>query len=526
MIDHLEKLCQRAKRYLSEGQLVHARAVLDSMQVRAPGDVRGLLLEGDIAWFEGRIRVATRCALDAALAGCDDPGLLCEVSEALWRTGEIVALRECLGNPVLAQMRSGALLSQVADLRQRLKENQSALELIERARALGENDATTRFHYGVQLAFNGRLQEAEAELTAALAMDPANGRAAFTLARLREQSHDHNHLALIGEGLRVVTKGSREHAGLEFARFEELEDLGRFDEAWGALQRGNALMHERIRFNAADFRRHVDDVVSRFTSSAVQGASGVRAGPQPIFIVGMPRSGTTLVERILGNHSAVSQGGELEDFERQVNWVADHGNTRGDLFRQRMCDLDFKELGHRYLSQTQWRAQGRQFFTDKQPPNWLLLGLIIVALPHAKIVHLVRDPVDVCWSNWRTFFGDTCGYSYHMSTLVDYYDDYRRLMAHWHEQWPGRIFDLRYSDLVNDPEAATRSLFDFCGLAWEPECLDLSRNTAPVSTLSLAQVRGSIHSRGSGEWRPYRHHLEGLFRALGTSAVQRNVHAR
>lgn len=510
-----ERLWQRAQRYLAQGQMAPARATLDSMQARAPQEACTHLLGAAIAWAEDRVRDASRNALDAASVAPPDPALLCDIAETLWYTGEIAALRECLARPALTQSGSGALLTRLSDFCQRLDENVEALTWIERALAAGVEGPEIRFHHGVQLAFNGRLKEAEAELEVSLGMAPAFGRAAIALARLGKQTPNRHHLAIFEDGLRKVVPGTQDHAALEFACYEEFEDLQRYDDAWQALLRGNALMHARNRFDAARQRDYLDNFIGACTPQVLRPAQDVHdEGPRPIFILGLTRSGTTVLDRILGNHSQVTSAGELGDFTRQLHWVADHGSTQDERFVARMADLDFGQVGHRYLAQTQWRARGRRFYIDKQPPNWMLAGLIHAALPQARILHMVREPMDVCFSNWRAFFGDDSAFSYDLGVLPAHYADYRRLMAHWHLIMPGAILDVPYAELVREPEATARKVLRFCGLEWESGCTDLTRNKAPLATLSVSQVREPIHTRAFEAWRPYEDHLSGLRRKL------------
>ena len=218
---------------------------------------------------------------------------------------------------------------------------------------------------------------------------------------------------------------------------------------------------------------------------------------------------------MLGNHSRVAAAGELDDFPRQLRWCADHhGHGLLDHALLQACDgIDAAQLGQRYLAQTRWRAAGRDFFIDKLPPNFMLLGFIRRALPQARVVHVSREPMDVCFSNYRAMFGNAYGYSYGFDSLAHHHGQYRRLMAHWHAAMPGFVLDLPYASLVRDSEAAARRLFDFCGLSLEPGCGDTTRNTGAVATLSAAQVRQPIHARGLGEWRRYERQLQPL-RAL------------
>lgn len=505
---------------LARGEIAPARTQLDVLLTVAPDDPRTRLLAARIALKEDRVRDAAREALAVAAGAPAHPALLLATVDTLLQTGEVVAARRCMAHSVLAQSTDPRWLLQLARFRQRLDENAEALQLIERAVAAGADDPVSRFDHGVQLYFNGRLEEAERQLETSLCAEPTLGRTALALARLRKWTEDHNHVGLFLAGLKQVVQGTRDHAALLFALYKELEDVGRDEYAWKVLAQGNAVMHARRPWDAGAHARYLDQLLEACDARRVTPPGALIPGPQPIFILGMPRSGTTVLERMLGNHSQVAQAGELIDFGMQLHWEADTASTHGDAFIARIPELDLAEVGRRYLAQTRWRAQGKAFFIDKQPPNWVLAGLIHAALPGARILHLVRDPMDVCFSNWRAFFGDTYVYSYALHTLLAYYRGYRRTLAHWHAVMPGAILDVSYAELVREPEAVLRRVFGFCGLAWESGCTDITRNAAPSATLSAAQVRSPLHARAFGEWRRYAPQLSELELALAASQVE------
>jgi hypothetical protein len=251
--------------------------------------------------------------------------------------------------------------------------------------------------------------------------------------------------------------------------------------------------------------------------------AAVEDGPKPIFIVGMPRSGTTLLDRILGNHSEIASPGELPDFPNQLRWTADmYGADPGTgIVEARLLDrlrggFDYRLLGQRYLQQSRWRAGGKSFYIDKLPANFILAGIIHRALPGARILAMRRDPMDVCYSNWKAYFGDSYAYSYGIETLAAHYIQYRKVVSHWQSVMPDAVMDVDYAALVDDPEAVTANVLGFCGLPYEAGCVDITRNRQPVSTLSSPQVREKIHRRALGEWRRYEKQLEPLRIAIGT----------
>lgn len=514
MSETADRHWNRAQRYLGEGNLDAARTTLESFVRHNPQHVPALLTLSMLAWNCGHVREATRHALDAARVVPEDPALLGHVAGALLQVGEVVAARACLDRPALAQTRAVPALIQAAGIRYSLNENAAALALYDRAAREGADGAEFRFQRGMQLAFNGRMDEADAELHACLRHNPAYGRASLELARLRKQTSANNHLAFLDAQSQHIQPGSYDHAAVEFARYKELEDLGRDEEAWQALAHGNALMYARHQhdsdYTTALFKRLTDVCTPQY----LRPESVVHPGAQPIFILGMPRSGTTLLDRILGNHSAVVSAGELDTFALQLRWCADHPVTLDETVLDRLPELDHAQLGRRYLAQAQWRAEGNRFFTDKLPRNWMLAGPIARALPQARILHMVRDPVDVCFSNYRVLFADAFAHVYDLDALASHYRAYRRTMAHWHAAMPGRILDVSYRDLAHDPEATTRRVLDFCGLAWEPGLTDTTRNRAAVDTLSMAQVREPVHTRFVDSWRRYERQLAPLAQAL------------
>ncbi len=510
MTDSTTRLWGRAQRHLSGGQLVAARIVLESLLQRDPGHGHALLTLGGIAFEEHRVRDAATYALMAMRHLPADGNLIVDTAMALLRVGETVAARDCLCNPVLSDTREGTTLMGLATLRKMLGEHREALTLFNKAAAAGMGTLDFRFQRALELIFNGQMDEAEAELKTCLRLEPTFGRGALALARLRKQTVEKNHLDDLNARLLEVEKGTEDHAALEFAVYKEQEDIGCYGLAWDALARGNAILFARQPYDSGYEKLLFDNLIRRCTPQLLQARDAAHEGPQPIFIIGMPRSGTTLLDRVLGNHTQVVSAGELDDFGLQLRWAADHRTTLDDYVLDHLPVLDYAELGRRYLQRTQWRAQGARFYVDKLPRNWMVAGLIHRALPQARILNLVRDPMDVCFSNFRALLGDTFPWSYDLNALAAHYKQYRRVLAHWHAAMPGKILDVPYNELARDPEATTHKVLDYCGLKWEPGCVDITRNKTAVATLSMSQVREPIHTRFFEEWRNYEQQLRPL----------------
>ncbi|MBS0571052.1 MAG: sulfotransferase [Proteobacteria bacterium] len=517
----VERQWARIHRYQASGQSDAARTALEALLAKDPHDGAAHLMLASLLYARDCYRDCARHAVLGAEHVAGDITSIVRAVNALLQVGEVAAARACLGHPVIANCTSGPVLTQLAGMRQLLGEHESAMLLLDRARALGHDGADFRFVRGVQLMFNGRLDEAEHELDACLAMGTQYGRAAVTRARLRTQSAASNHVDDLRRRIAGATSGSEDRAAFEYALYKELDDLGDHSAAWGALARGAAIMAQRHPHDAAAESTRIDRLCELIDADFVsRGAAGTDAGPMPIFVIGMPRSGTTLLDRLLGTHPRVESAGELGDFARALRWAADHFTNQpvDEVILERAADLDYAALGQRYLAQTRWRAHGKPFYVDKLPVNWIQAGFIARALPQAKILHMVRPAMDVCYSNYRAYFGPGYAYSYAFDRLAAHYRDYRRTLAHWRRVMPERILDVDYAHLVGNVETVAREVLEFCGLPFASPCLGLAANRNAVATLSAVQVREPLHDRAMGAWRRYAAQLSPLRDLLGDLA--------
>jgi tetratricopeptide (TPR) repeat protein len=363
--------------------------------------------------------------------------------------------------------------------------------------------------------YAGRMKEAEDDLRHCLYKDPRNAKAHWALSKISSRDaigaelYAYSHLAATYE------PGSRDEAFIRFAMFNYLDRLDRPDDAWMELGSACRVKRGLLNYDPAASRA-LFEALRSFDPGVPPAARATPGAPVPIFIVGMHRSGTTLLERVLGNHSQVAAGGELYDFPAQLRWVLGRhfpGPSDAEVVAKAK-EIDFGLLGIRYLDQVSWRADGKPYLVDKLPSNFLNVGFIRRALPQAKILHITRDPMDTCFSNLKELFSAACPYSYDQKELADWYLQYRGLMEHWKQVAPDFVFDVSYEKLAADPEGEARRILAFCGLEFEPGCLDVASNRGSVNTASSAQVREPIHQRNVGAWRRYEKHLGPLAEAL------------
>jgi tetratricopeptide (TPR) repeat protein len=302
-----------------------------------------------------------------------------------------------------------------------------------------------------------------------------------------------------------------------FALGKAYEEVGRHDLAFRHLLDGNALKRRQARYEEDATLGSFERICAAFTSRLVEKFNRVgNFSTVPIFVIGMPRSGTTLIEQILASHPLVFGAGELKDFERAVNGIlAAAGSAEYPEAVARMKGRDFGALGATYVAQTRLLAPSAARIVNKMPHNYLYAGLIHLALPNASIIHAVRDPIDTCVSCFSRLFADKMNYAYDLAELGRYYRGYRAVMSHWQRVLPpGRILEVKYEDVVADLEGQARRLVAHCGLEWASQCLAFHQTSRPVRTASAMQVRQPIYNGSVGRWRRYESWLGPLLAEL------------
>lgn len=413
----------------------------------------------------------------------------------------------------------------------RLNEHARAVEVFHGAVAVDPGNGGFQYNLAASLRFLGRFEEAEQAYEAAVRAAPTLYRAHSALAELRKQTPERNHI----ERLLALLPGAADdvdgelHLGHALAK--EYEDLGDYDRAFAHLAAGKARKRRELRYSVEDDLALFAKVEQSFDERLLAGPARGCASDEPIFVIGMPRSGTTLVERILSSHSRVLSAGELQNFGVCVKRLTGTRSRRVlDIpTLERAVGLDFAALGERYLESTRPITGGKPRFVDKMPLNYFYIGLIRLALPNAKIVCVRRHCLDTCVSNFRQLFAVTFSYYNYANDLSDlgrYYAAFDRLMAHWERELGSAVLRVQYEDLVRDHEGQTRRLLEFCGLPWEPECLRFHENAAPVATASAVQVRAPLNDKSIGRWRHYEAHLGPLREALAAEGVSTEEESR
>jgi len=389
----------------------------------------------------------------------------------------------------------------------RLGWHERALDRFRRACALRPDDVNFQYNLASCLQFSGLFGEAEAAYEKAIYLQPAHFRSHSSLSQLRRQTEQHNHLERLLSLWQTLGDDvdARLHIGHALAK--EYEDLGNYERAMHYLE--EAKRQKAIQVSQEEQEgRQLFAAAQQLSSRLGDLQHAGWPSEEPIFIVGMPRTGTTLVERMLSSHSQVESAGELANFSLLVKqqlgtaspWVLDVETI------DRADELDFQRLGKDYLASTRHLTGTSAHFIDKMPLNFMYVPLIARALPGASIICLRRNPMDTCLSNFRQLFStgfSYYNYAYSLRDTAEFYARFHSLMEHYAAVMGERFYQLRYEDLVDDPESQCRALLGYCGLQWEPQCLEFQDNRAPVATASSVQVREPLYTRAVQRWRHY-----------------------
>jgi len=506
---------------LREGRLPEADASARELVERDPGNAAALVF-----------------ASESRLASNDTDGALALIARAIDASGGDASLKLKMAS-LLAHVRrrddavamamqaaaqrpgNGPLHWQAGTLLGLCNRHTLALDCYRTARdALGDI-APLLYDIAVAQFFTGDLEAAETNLDKLLAIAPTAGHAHYLRSTLRRQTPVRNHVTILEQRLASGFSRPDAEAAALYALAKEFEDLGEHASSFSMLTRAAATKRKTLKYDVSIERASMQALMDAYTADEMAAGTRSGEGAGAIFIVGMPRTGTTLVERILVQQGTVKSAGELLDFGNLValatQRILDGGNNQSSARASLL--VDFPELGKEYLRGAREAAMGSGSFIDKMPVNFLYCGLIGKALPNAKIIHLRRDPLDCCYAIYKTLFFNAYHFSYDLEELAEYYVAYDRLMRHWHNVMPGAILDVDYEELVSNPESQGRRIFEWCGLQWDPAVLQASHDQSAFVTASASQVREPIHRRSVHSSRRHLDELSPLVTRLAKAGI-------
>jgi len=389
---------------------------------------------------------------------------------------------------------------------------EEAANAFKRSLELNPNVPGVQMGYGHVLKTIGQQEDALTAYRAAIAARADFGEVYWSMANLKIfRFEDHEVQDMLTQLERDdLTESATVH--FHFALGKAFEDQREYDQAWHHYHTGNVLNRQRVEHEPLEMQLRFESIKETFTKAFLQNQSGQGdPAPDPIFVVGLPRSGSTLIEQILASHSMVEGTSELPIISGISSSIGRY-RTDGKHFPEAVADLrakDWRAYGQQYLEEAaRHRVLNRPMFTDKLPNNYPFVGLIHLILPNAKIINARRHPYDSCLGGYKQLFAQGQNFTYDMLDLAHYYQQYHEMMAHWHEALPGKVLDVHYEETVSDLESQVRKILDHCDLPFEESCLRFFENERAVKTASSEQVRQPIYTGALGTWRRYESHLD------------------
>ena len=497
---------------LNENRLDVAERLLKPHLKEDPFDAAAVRMLAELAARVGRLRDAENLLRRAVELAPGWAAAKANLALLLGRTGRPAEALGLLDDVFAAEPDFVGHWNLKAATLGRVGEFDEAIRLYEDVLARLPDHPKIWMSYGHMLKTVGRQADGIAAYRKSIALKPTLGEAWWSLANLKTVTFDDADVAAMEKVLEAGGLSDEDRLHLDFAVGKAMHDRGRFDEAFAHYARGNALRLRQQPYRANEISKKVDEIIRLFTSDAFTQRPGGCEARDPIFIVGMPRAGSTLIEQILSSHSMVEGTSELPDLPAAVRSAGSYPRSAFDLSEEQR-----RKAGEDYLRRASvQRRTDKPLFIDKLPNNWLFVPFIQLVLPNAKIVDARRNPLACCLSNFRQHFARGQAFTYSLEDLGRYYADYVRLMAHVDEVLPGRVHRVIYERMVEDTEAEVRALLEHCGLEFEPACLEFHKTERAVRTASSEQVRRPIYREATDEWRGYGAHLDSLKAALGS----------
>ena len=507
---HLHPRLMEAARAMHEDRLDVAERLLKPHLKDDPYDVRAIRMLAELAARIGRLKDSEQLLRRAIEIAPNFNPARSNLAMVLGRLGRPAEALELLDDLFRTEPDGLGHANLKAATLGRLGEFDEALKLYEKVLRQSPMRARVWMSYGHVLKTVGRTDEGIMAYRRAIELKPTLGEAWWSLANLKTVRFEDADIAAMEAAIGDAGLKDDDRFHIQFALGKAKHDAKRTDEAFAHYAEANALRRKYHPHQADELSRTVDRCIAQFTNQVLTSPGGSEA-LDPIFIVGMPRAGSTLVEQILSSHSKVEGTSELPDIPAVAR-------SEG-AYPAAVVALDAearRTAGETYLRRASvQRRTGRPFFIDKLPNNWLFVPFIHLILPDAKIIDARRHPLGCCLSNFRQHFAHGQDYTYDLDDLGRYYSDYVRLMAHVDAVLPGRVHRVIYERMVDDTESEIRALLDYCGLDFEPGCLTFHETERPVRTASSEQVRRPIYRDAADEWQRYEAHLDSLKQALG-----------
>jgi tetratricopeptide (TPR) repeat protein len=511
---------ERIENYLRERRAREAEILAAQLVEENPQSVDGWLLLSRARLALMQYEAALDAVEKAVALEPNHPGAQLQRIDALMRCGRSKDAYEAAKNLEAESKYNPVVFLHVGQFYSRTNRRADAARCYERVRVLQPANRSAIHRLANAYSALGELDKAESLLDELLRKDAREFEAHYNRSMLRRQTTERNHIAEMEILLATMKVGEKSEPSVCYSLAKELEDVGEWKHAFSHLKRGADARKRQLAFDVRDDIAMLDEIRRQFDESFFAQAHPGDGAESPIFVLGMPRSGTSLVDRIISSHSEVGSVGESDEFSQIIGRRMHQRDAQAKVEFRRCRDLDFEGVGREFRGSINGLLPGYPRLLDKTTANFMYIGLILTAFPNAKIIHVRRHPVDSCYAVYKALFRRGSLFSYDLEDTGHYYLAYRRLMDHWRKLLPDRFLDLDYEELVDRQEDVTRRMIGFCGLDWQDACLFFEKNTSPLLTASAAQVRQPIYKSSVGLWRHYEEELQPLIRILREGGIE------
>lgn len=515
------ELRQQGVAHLKGGNLDHAVRALERALLIEPHSINALINLGAAQRKMGNLSRAIECYCNAIGHDPESTAAQFNLANALKETGSLDAAISAYQRVLEIEPGNLLALNNMGIAYKQTGQSELAESAFREALRLSPDYGAAIRNLAAVHEDKGEFAEAHSAYTNALAVNANDSKALAKIIASRVKAPEQQHIDAASRLLQGDQVDAEGRAQLHYGLGKRHDQVGEYVQALAHFKRANAIKTHYRRFSGSAVAKNIDAICSAFSPQlfarlAGQGLDDAR----PVFIVGMPRTGTTLAEQVLSSHPDIAGGGELPYFGSvALNFASTSGLTEGFPGGAHLMDASaIKSIGEPYLEELSRVSPAARRVTDKMPQNFLYLGLIALLFPHARIVHCWRDPRDVCLSCYVEDFNPAHGFASDARHFSAYYKEYCRLMAHWRRVLPLPIFDLRYEDMIASSESVSRALLNFAGCTWDDRCLHFYRQKRAVTTPSRWQVRQPIYSSSVGRWKNYPDFIEPVLDELSRAA--------
>ncbi len=512
------KLLARAVECLQEEQFEEAERICREIKRINPGNVEAFRLMGKMAARQGRVGIAERQYRKALEIAPDYTGVVVDLGKLLRDDDRFEEAIACFRQAIEMEPENARFHDLLANALAPAALTYEAIKAHQKAIELNPKLAIAWLGLGHMLKTVGRQKEAIEAYHKCYELEPDIGAIQWSLANLKTYHFTGEEIEDMEAKVERDDLRAESEVNFLFALAKAWEDRKEYDRAWHYYNKGNSLRRLDEMYDPVEAETVNDMILDVFDRELLEKNTGAgNADPSPIFVIGLPRSGSTLIEQILASHSLVEGTSELPYVSR-ITKSLNRNRADGINYPQAVAELDdkhFAAMGQDYINFCQMhRTEGKQHFIDKNPNNFPAVGFIHLMLPDAKIIDARRHPMDAGFSCYRQLFAKGQPFTYDLTEIGEYYLEYQRMMDYWHEVLPGRVLTMQYEEVVTDFENQVRRLLEYCDLPFEEGCLNFYATDRPVRTASSEQVRQPIYSQSVGRWRYYEQHLDELKEVL------------